>query len=71
MTSDYMDYENNLAFPPRHDKTALELKQENNKLKSDLNNVLSLLLKTSPSHEGYVRANFPEFYKEQANVWFE
>ena len=47
------------------------LEAENGKLKSDLNNVLSLLLKTSPAHEGYVRANFPEFYKEQANVWFE
>ena len=47
------------------------LEAENGKLKSDLNNVLSLLLKTSPSHEGYVRANFPEFYKEQDNVWFE
>jgi hypothetical protein len=47
------------------------LEAENGKLKSDLNNVLSLLLKTSPAHEGYVRANFPEFYKEQDNVWFE
>lgn len=89
MTSDYLDYENNLAFPPRHDKTALELKrenkrlkekvnyegiksaefemkaydleQENKKLKSDLHNVLSVLLKVSPSHEGYVRANFPNY----------
>lgn len=30
------DYENDLVFPPRHDKTALELQQENNKLKRDL-----------------------------------
>lgn len=71
MPSDYTDYENNLAFPPRHDKTALELKQENNKLKSDLNNVLSVLLKVSPQHDEWIRVNYPEFYKEQANVWFE
>lgn len=27
------DYENDLAFPPRHDKTAYELQLENNKLR--------------------------------------
>ena len=47
------------------------LEAENSKLKSDLNNVLSLLLKVSPQHEEWIRVNYPEFYKEQANVWFE
>lgn len=28
------DYENDLVFPPRHDKTAYELQLENNKLRS-------------------------------------
>ena len=47
------------------------LEVENGKLKSDLNNVLSLLIKVSPQHEEWIRVNYPEFYKEQANVWFE
>ena len=47
------------------------LEAENSKLKSDLNNVLSLLLKVSPQHDEWIRVNYPEFYKEQANVWFE
>ena len=47
------------------------LEAENGKLKSDLNNVLSLLLKVSPQHDEWIRVNYPEFYKEQDNVWFE
>ena len=47
------------------------LEAENSKLKSDLNNVLSILLRVSPQHDEWIRVNHPEFYKEQANVWFE
>jgi hypothetical protein len=34
------------------------------RLEQDLNNVLGILLKVSPEHEGYVRANFPQYFKE-------
>ena len=47
------------------------LEAENSKLKSDLNNVLSVLIKVSPQHDEWIRLNFPDFYKKQANVWFE
>lgn len=81
MTSDYLDYENNLAFAPksaddlnkqgRTNDVIVTALEECEKLKQQLHTVLEVLLKVSPQHEGYVRANFPEFYKEQANVWFE
>lgn len=81
MPSDYTDYENNLAFAPTSADDLNEQKRESDvlisalekceKLERQLHIVLGILLRVSPSHEGYVRANFPEFYKEQANVWFE
>ncbi len=36
MSNNAPDYNDNLVFPPRHDKTALELQIENNKLKEQL-----------------------------------
>lgn len=37
------DYENDLVFPPRHDKTAYELQLENNKLQSEINRLREAL----------------------------
>ena len=34
------------------------------KLEQDLNNILGILLKVSPEHKGYIRANFPQYFKE-------
>lgn len=36
MSNNAPDYNDNLVFPPRHDKTAYELQIENNKLKEQL-----------------------------------
>lgn len=95
MTSDYLDYENNLAFAPtsaddlnKQGRTsdvivyALEkcetLEIENKRLtekveglETELHEVLSILLRVSPQHDEWIRLNFPDFYKKQANVWFE
>lgn len=40
-------------------------------LETELHEVLSILLRVSPQHDEWIRLNFPDFYKEQANVWFE
>jgi hypothetical protein len=95
MPSDYLDYENNLAFAPKSADdlneqkresdvliAALEkcekLEQENKRLtekveglETELHEVLSILLRVSPQHDEWIRLNFPDFYKKQANVWFE
>ena len=81
MPSDYTDYENNLAFAPKSEDDLNEQGRQSDvlikalekceKLERQLHIVLGILLRVSPSPEGYVRANFPEFYKEQDNVWFE
>lgn len=34
------------------------------KLERQLKIVLGILLRVSPQHEGYVRANFPNYFKE-------
>lgn len=64
------DYENDLVFPPRHDKTALELKLENEKLKdtvsaleSELKTVCDVLIRVSPKHEGWVMNNWKHLYE--------
>ena len=37
------------------------------KLEKQLNIVLGILLRVSPEHEGYVRANYPKYFEELNN----
>ena len=74
MPSDYLDYENNLAFPPQEVKSQDELTQDGRqsevlvaaiekceKLEIQLGIVIEILLRECPQYEGYVRANFPNY----------
>lgn len=77
MASDYLDYENNLAFPPQEIKSQDELTQEGRQsevlvaaiekcksLEIQLGIVIEILLRECPQYEGYVRANFPHYFEE-------
>jgi hypothetical protein len=47
------DYEDDLVFAPK-DLTIMALE-------SEIDVILEVLLKASPSHEGWIRANYPKF----------
>lgn len=77
MPSDYLNYEENLVFPPQEIKSQDELTGQGRqsevlikaidtceKLRTQLNIVLNILLRECPQYEGYVRANFPHYFEE-------
>ena len=51
MSNNAPDYEDDLVFPPRHDKMALELKDTVSALESELKTVCDVLIRVSPKHE--------------------
>ena len=70
-------YEDNLVFPPQEIKSQHELSEQGRqsevlvaaiekceKLRTQLNIVLNILLRECPQYEGYVRANFPHYFEE-------
>lgn len=74
MPSDYLNYQDNLVFPPQEIKSQDELTEQDRqsdvlikaldkceKLRTQLNIVLNILLRECPQYEGYVRANFPNY----------
>lgn len=63
MSNNAPDYEDNLAFPPRHDKMALELKDTVSALESELKTVCDVLIRVSPKHEGWVMSNWKYLYE--------
>jgi hypothetical protein len=71
------DYENDLVFPPQEIKSQDDLNAQGRqsdvlikaidtceKLRTQLNIVLNILLRECPQYEGYVRANFPNYFEE-------
>lgn len=77
MPSDYLNYEENLVFPPQEIKSQHELSEQGRqsdvliraldkceKLRTQLNIVLNILLRECPQYEGYIRANFPHYFEE-------
>lgn len=42
--SDWEDPNENLAYPPRHDKTAYELQLENNRLKTTIQEIENIVI---------------------------
>ena len=74
MSNNAPDYENDLVFPPQEIKSQDELTEQGRqsdvlikaidtceKLRTQLNIVLNILLRECPQYEGYVRANFPNY----------
>ena len=74
MSNNAPDYENDLVFPPQEIKSQDDLPEQNRqsevliraldkceKLRTQLNIVLNILLRECPQYEGYVRANFPNY----------
>ena len=74
MPSDYLNYENDLVFPPQEIKSQDDLNTQGRqsdvlikaldkreKLRTQLNIVLNILLRECPQYEGYVKANFPNY----------
>ena len=69
--SDYLDYENNLAFDPtsaddlneqgRQSEVLVAALEKCEKLEIQLGIVIEILLRECPQYEGYVRANFPNY----------
>lgn len=51
MSNNAPDYENNLAFPPRHDETAYELQLKVNMLEKQLNKAEDILHELSHGHQ--------------------
>lgn len=79
--SDYHDYHENLAFPPQEIKSQDDLSEQGRqsdvlikalekceKLRTQLNIVLNILLRECPKYEGYVKANFPHYFEETSNA---
>ena len=77
MSNNAPDYEDNLVFPPQEIKSQHELSGRGRqsdvlikaldkceKLRTQLNIVLNILLRECPQYEGYVRANFPHYFEE-------
>ena len=77
MPSDYLNYEDNLVFPPQEIKSQDDLSEQGRqsevliraldkceKLRTQLNIVLNILLRECPQYEGYVKANFPHYFEE-------
>ena len=78
MPSDYLNYEENLVFPPQEIKSQDDLTtagsrqsdvlvsaiEKCEKLRTQLNIVLNILLRECPQYDGYVRANFPHYFEE-------
>ena len=68
------DYENNLAFDPtsaddlneqgRQSDVLIKALEKCEKLRTQLNIVLNILLRECPKYEGYVKANFPHYFEE-------
>jgi hypothetical protein len=48
----------------RSSSVLLKTVEKCERLEQELTTVLTLLLKVSPKHESYVRANFPNYFKE-------
>jgi hypothetical protein len=76
MSNNAPDYENDLVFPPQEIKSQDDLNTQGRqsevliralekceKLRTQLNIVLNILLRECPQYEGYVRANFPTHRK--------
>ena len=74
MSSDYLDYENNLVFPPQEIKSQHELSEQGRqsdvliaaierceRLETQLGIVIEILLRECPQYDGYIRANFPNY----------
>ena len=74
MPSDYLDYENNLVFPPQEIKSQHELSEQGRqsdvliaaierceRLETQLGIVIEILLRECPQYDGYIRANFPNY----------
>ena len=51
----------------RQSDVLIEALDKCQKLERQLNIVLGILLRVSPQHEGYVRANFPKYFEEINN----
>lgn len=78
MSNNAPDYENDLVFPPQEIKSQHELTRPQErqsdvlikaldkceKLRTQLNIVLNILLRECPQYESYVRANFPHYFEE-------
>lgn len=77
MSNNAPDYENDLVFPPQEIKSQDELTEQGRqsdvlikaldkceKLRTQLNIVLNMLLRECPKYEGYVRVNFPHYFEE-------
>ena len=76
MPSDYLNYEENLVFPPQEIKSQDDLNTQCRQsdvlikaldkcksLEIQLGIVIDILLRECPQYEGYVRANFPTHIK--------
>lgn len=76
MPSDYLNYEENLVFPPQEIKSQDDLNTQCRQsevlikaldkcksLEIQLGIVIDILLRECPQYEGYVRANFPTHRK--------
>ena len=75
MPSDYLDYENNLVFPPQEIKSQDDIRKPEQrksdvliaaidkceKLEIQLGIVIEILLRECPQYDGYIRANFPNY----------
>jgi hypothetical protein len=72
--SDYTNYKENLAFPPkpigsqdelpeigRQSEVLIKALEKCEKLEIQLGIVIEILLRECPQYEGYVRANFPNY----------
>lgn len=77
MPSDYLNYEENLVFPPQEIKSQDDLNTQCRQsevlikaldkcksLEIQLGIVIDILLRECPKYEGYVRANFPHYFEE-------
>ena len=51
----------------RQSDVLIEALNKCQRLERQLNIVLGILLRVSPQHEGYVRANFPKYFEEIKN----
>ncbi len=74
MSSDYLSYKENPFFAPksqddlneqgRQSEVLIRALDKCEKLRTQLNIVLNILLRECPQYEGYVKANFPHYFEE-------